>query len=79
MLGKQSTNFAVACLLAGTANAVLNSEDVNAYHDRLAEERREEGHGHFFNEAPPVYTPSKAALSQMHEPHPGIKIIVDKS
>ena len=50
MLRKQSTNFAVACLLAGTTSAVLNTEDVNAYHDRLAEGRKMEGHGYFVNQ-----------------------------
>ena len=79
MLGKQSTNFAVACLLAGATNAVLNSEDINAYQEKLAEERANEGHGQFENhEAKPLYKPSHRALHG-DNPHPGIKIFMDRS
>jgi len=38
MLGK--SNFIVACLLAGSSSAVLNSDKVNAYQRHLAESRK---------------------------------------
>ena len=76
MLGSRK-QFAVACILAGGASAVLNEEDVNAYHSRLV---MEHGDTHFVNQAMPKYSPSKEALEASEgEPHPGIKIIVDKS
>ena len=38
MLGKKS-NFAVACVLASTSQAVLNSDKVSAYQRALASEK----------------------------------------
>ena len=37
MLGK--SNFAVACLLAGTTSALLNTDKINEYQRQIAEDR----------------------------------------
>ena len=60
-------------MLAGTTEAsLLNLQEVEAYQHRLAEERREDGHG--FGNTASVYKPSPEAV---HPPHPGVKVIVD--
>ena len=61
------SNYFVACLLAGSSSAILNTDVVNAYQRHLADQAYREGH---------IMDMEQNQTSQ-DDYHPGVKIVMD--